>query len=149
MVVSSLPTIATINVNSLSEYAMNPTSRARRLRVRYNLECLGKSNNHICIQETKLNSKESRALRFSFPGWGVLYSNAPADARKAGVITLTSPAVMTDFTPTEVALPGCCEGHVLVTSYVSKVSRLRPYALINLYNPQGAVEQAAIFLSPV
>ena len=144
MVVSSCPPIATYNVNALSEYATSPASRARKNRVRRNLEFLAKTNSHLCIQETKLNAKDHQALKSTFPGWDISYSNCPGDARKAGVVTLTCPAVLADFEHSRVPLPSNCEGYVLVSRFDSKASRHRSYTLINVYNPQSAAGKVAI-----
>ena len=135
------PNLCTYNVNSLSQYATQPTGRRRRSLIHKNLLHLSKSNHILCIQESKLRHYDDGALRGLFPGWRFFYSNFPdIDSRRAGVITLVSPD-LNNFDCSLLPLADCCNGHAVAVRLTDPSARFRPFAVINLYLPQRAADK--------
>ena len=140
---SFFPNLSSYNVNSLSHYATSHALRRRKQRVLQNLLHISPHNSFLCIQETKLKALDTSALRSHFPGWTTYYSNHQGHGARAGVAILASPTVA-NFTPTVLHLPPFCDGHALVVQFVDPSSRVRPFAIVNLYLPQGTAEKIQV-----
>ena len=142
-VVAYFPSMATLNFNSLSHYALKSQLRLRKRRIAQNVVHLSKRMDIICGQETKLNPGEDQALASALPGWGIYYGNHP-DGGQAGVIITVSPALKAKFFITQISTPSIWNGFLLALSFVDKEGIHKSFTVINVYFPQEGARQAKL-----
>ena len=144
--ITPTPSIITYNCRSLSAYSLGRAwvSR-RRKRIIENLIYLSRNNQIIHLQETKLLPHENLTLAIpALSQWGKFYSSK--SERSAGCVTLVSPSILRDYTPSQIHLDDSLRGHALALNFAPKHTRMLPFMTLNLYLYAGSdqIKKAAM-----
>ena len=129
-----IPRLLSYNVNSLSYYSSNTSSRNRHHLINSFLLDNIKNHDIICLQETNLARLEKHALS-NLPGCTISHNNHQMGT--AGTLIIDSASVSKLFISTNITLPSCCKGRAQARLYSSRDNSRASFIVINCYLISG------------
>lgn len=132
------PCITTFNINSLSYHAQGAKGAMRRQRKLHYIDKLLKDCDILCLQEPKLGTFDSSALKTHFPHHHIFYNNLRLN--HGGTMVLVSKRYGRNYLMEELTLPPSTAGRVQAIRFTAKAHLTIAKAgfdLFNAYLPAG------------
>ena len=132
-----LPSVVTLNINSLGFHAQGAQGLRRRAR-KLNFISKLASADILCLQETRLGALESSALKLHFPLHSVFYNNLSLG--RAGTIVLVQRRFAALWNIEQVDIGPQAKGWVQVLHFTPRgegAQVRRDFHLVNAYLPSG------------
>ena len=127
--------LATWNTRGLSAYPTNAAAKRRRGKIVCNIKALISRNDVLCLQETKLNSKEgddgTSVLERMVPGTVAYHSNLESGAR--GVVILIRAEYHDLYWVSWVELQPGLKGSVMGLRFAPKDDLSPPFVVVNCH----------------
>ena len=141
---SAIPTlrISTYNANSVSSYTNTARGDERHDRIAANLTSLALISDILLVQEAHLNHLDQHAFNAMLPGWAAYYSSKSNGF--AGVVTLISPLLISQYSATVQPVDPSTQGHVLAVLLAPITGEGPSVLILNLYLATGKQHAARL-----